>query len=106
MSTYIHFLQDTDDLQIAIAARKPTVIRYYAQWCPACSKTAHEYAALARKYAHRANFAQIDIDNTRIFTKNVTKLPTYHIYHRGRIVDIISGANLAQVEAAIIDLIV
>lgn len=51
----------TDKAQLT-ATDKPVVVDFGATWCGPCQKFKPNFAAVAKKYANKANFVYVDVD--------------------------------------------
>lgn len=76
---YVRFLEDNGDSLLCI--------KYYASWCKSCAKFGIHYRKLARDEADQnIRFAEVEYtQNTKLCkTLKVKKLPTVHMYRKGK----------------------
>ena len=77
----------------------------YATWCGPCKVIAPFYAGLSVNPAFKSwvTFVKTDIDVAEDIAKDldVRSMPTFFLFHHGKVVGIVSGANTG----AIIDLL-
>ncbi len=57
--------QSSTPLEVAQINNRPTVIEFYADWCPVCQSLAGDNIALQKQYAGRINFVMLNIDNNK-----------------------------------------
>ena len=61
-----------------IKSDKPTVVDFYAEWCPSCMQMLPAYVAVAQDLQDKVNFIKVDADNGAEIMKayQVEKVPT------------------------------
>ncbi len=52
-------------LDTALANTQPTVMEFYADWCTSCQSMAADNLSLQKLYAHKINFAMLNVDNNK-----------------------------------------
>lgn len=52
-------------LDVALKSGKPTLIEFYANWCPACQAMAKDMIELEEQYGDRVNFVMLNVDNNK-----------------------------------------
>ncbi|MCM0673988.1 thioredoxin [Micromonospora phytophila] len=87
----------TDDTfaTVVLAADRPVVVDFWADWCPPCRAISRSLAELAGEFAGRMDFATIDTDANPDATRTygVMSLPTLLVFHRGEVVGSIVGSR-------------
>lgn len=73
-------------LNTALSDSKPTLIEFYASWCPHCQRMMPIVEELRKVIGDRANIIQIDGDkNPELMDKyGVKSYPTWFIYKDGQ----------------------
>ncbi|SCL57297.1 thioredoxin [Micromonospora citrea] len=87
----------TDDTfaAVVLAADRPVVVDFWADWCPPCRAISRSLAELAVEFAGRMLFATIDTDANPDTTRayGVLSLPTLLVFRRDEVVGSIVGAR-------------
>ncbi|CAK1599469.1 unnamed protein product [Parnassius mnemosyne] len=88
--------------QMANAGSKLVVVYFTASWCPPCQRISPFYEQLPVKFP-KAVFLKVDVDSCAetASAQGVNAMPTFVIYKNWRKVDLITGANPANLEAKI-----
>ena len=83
-----------ENLESLMAADKPLVIDFWAEWCGPCRTVAPIVEELAAEYADRVNIGKCDVDdNNAIATRfSVRNIPTIIFLKGGEVVDKQVGA--------------
>ena len=96
-------LQFTDQTaKEAIESGKVVVIDFWATWCGPCMKLGPIVEELAEKYAGKAEFGKLNIDENDEVTSenNVRNIPTVLFFKDGKVVERSVGlVKLADLEA-------
>jgi thioredoxin-like negative regulator of GroEL len=74
---YVTFLHEDDHI---------CIIKFYADWCKSCQKFGIKYRHLAHEMGGNVRFAEVEYTASAQLCKTlkVNKLPTCHIYRRGK----------------------
>ncbi len=86
----------------AIESGKPVVIDFWAKWCGPCIKLGPVVEELAEKYAGKAEFGKLNIDDYDEVTceNHVRNIPTVLFFKDGKVVERSVGlVKLADLEA-------
>jgi thioredoxin len=77
----------------------------YADWCGPCKMIAPHFERLAKEYSEpkRVAFVKVDVDNQQSIARShgVSAMPTFIIFHCGKAINTIKGANPPALTAAI-----
>ena len=73
------------------------VVYISGSWCGPCKEAAPRYEQFAQKYAERVMFVKENVDDG--LTKDCTAVPYFEIWSRGRKLAFFSGADFAEIEA-------
>lgn len=78
-----------------LAADRPVVVDFWADWCPPCRAISRSLAELADEFAGRLDIATINSDENPETTRRygVMSLPTLLVFDRGELVGSIVGAR-------------
>jgi thioredoxin 1 len=86
---------DATFAEIVLAADRPVVVDFWAEWCPPCKAISRSLAELAEEFAGRMSVATIDVDanpeSTRAY--GVLAMPTLLVFRRGEVVGSLVGAR-------------
>lgn len=76
------------------------VVDFHASWCGPCHAIAPFYEQLSTRYARRARFLKVDVDNDGGISAQagVSSMPTFQFYVRGRQVAQVIGGDRAGLE--------
>ncbi|MEV0881385.1 thioredoxin domain-containing protein [Micromonospora echinofusca] len=87
----------TDDTfaTVVLAADRPVVVDFWADWCPPCRAVSRSLAELAGEFAGRMVVATIDTDANPAATRaySVMSLPTLLVFRHGTVVGSIVGSR-------------
>lgn len=84
------------------AGQKLVVVDFTAAWCMPCQRIAPVFHELALKYKS-AVFLKVDVDKVQELaaSQNVSSMPTFILYKNKVVLDRVTGANVASLEAKI-----
>ena len=103
-------VSSSQELSTALAGNKPFVIKFYANWCGACSYVNSYYSELAQEIPN-VDFYSVNIDNQdlmleidkmKIAKEDITYLPTFVMINPGKTHTQTTGAK--KKEAMITDI--
>ncbi|MBW4573823.1 MAG: thioredoxin family protein [Aphanothece sp. CMT-3BRIN-NPC111] len=57
--------EQSTPLEVAIANGKPTLMEFYANWCPSCQAMAKDLGELKQEYGDKLNFVMLNVDNSK-----------------------------------------
>lgn len=85
---------------ISTAGTRLVVVDFTATWCGPCKMISPVFESLSQKYAGRALFLKVDVDDANDVAQfcSVSSMPTFHGYLNGSIVFQFSGADRNQLE--------
>ncbi|MER7455717.1 thioredoxin [Micromonospora sp. NPDC126480] len=87
----------TDDTFAAtvLAADRPVVVDFWADWCPPCRAISRSLTELADEFAGRMLFTTVDTDENPEVTRTyaVLSLPTLLVFRDGAVVASVVGAR-------------
>lgn len=71
------------DLEDVLYTGRSAVIRFYADWCPACSNDRPKFMDLINKFPY-TNFFRVNIDDHRALASayGIRNIPTYFVLRR------------------------
>lgn len=98
-SSHIKQLSSFKEFELAIAADKLSLIDFYATWCGPCKSISHHIEKLSDKFKDVA-FFKVDVDqNPEIAGHlNVTAMPTFIYFKKGKELGKIVGADPAGIK--------
>ena len=72
-----------------IGGEKPTIVDFYAEWCPSCMQMLPAYATVAQSLQDKINFIKVDADNGAEIMKahKVEKVPTLLTFKNGSLIE-------------------
>lgn len=90
------------EVQIAEAAGKHVVVKFYATWCGACKAMEPRYKDIERRFPTIV-FIQADVDKSRDLVQRagIHSMPTFQMFVRGTRVQEVVGGN----ERGLIDML-
>ncbi len=104
-------IMDLKDLTTIKNSEKPTIIKFYAEWCGPCQTLAPVFEKLAAQYKDRINFYSINVNQEEIVNQadalgltegKVMYLPTIVLLQNGAIKEQVTGGiTEAELEAKI-----
>lgn len=82
-------LQEVNDLKGLIAAGKPVIVDFYADWCPSCMQMLPAYTTVAHAMADKVAMVKVDADTGSAIMKayNVEKVPTMLSFKDGALLN-------------------
>jgi thioredoxin len=74
-------------------ADEPVVLDFFAPWCGPCKALAPGLDALAKEYAGKVKFVQVNVDDAQALAArfDVQGVPTLLFFRNGKVVDSVSG---------------
>lgn len=74
-----------DEFNTMIKSDKPSIVDFYAEWCPSCMQMLPAYAAVAEELKEKINFIKVDADTGAEIMKayKVEKVPTLLAFKGG-----------------------
>lgn len=77
-----------------LAADRPVLVDFYADWCPPCRAMAPVLDELAVSLGDQARIVKVDVDKAPELAQryNVRSIPTMILFHGGEAVDTQVGA--------------
>jgi thioredoxin 1 len=78
-----------------LAADRPVVVDFWAEWCPPCRTISRSLAELAGEFGDRVVVAKLNTDENPEATRTygVLSLPTLLVFRRGEVVGSIVGSR-------------
>lgn len=91
-------INDPEIFSKVLADDKPTLVDFYAEWCPSCMQMLPSYSAVARDMHERINFVKVDADSGSAIMKacSVERIPTLLVYKKGVLVKKFSDVMTKQ----------
>jgi len=88
--------------EMAAAGSKLVVVDFHATWCGPCLRIAPKVEEFAAKYQTTV-FMKVDVDQCQqtAAANNVTAMPTFIFFRNGAKIDMVRGADVAQLEEKI-----
>ncbi len=86
---------DATFTDVVLAADRPVVVDFWADWCPPCKAISRSLAELADEFGDRMTVATLDVDanpeTTRAYA--VLAMPTLLVFRAGEVVASLVGAR-------------
>ena len=102
MSSHISAISDDSFEKEVIAADKPVLVDFWAQWCGPCKALAPILDDLAQKYADKVKIVKLDVDQNPTTPPKfgVRGIPTLILFKDGQVkatqVGLVSKADLTK----------
>ena len=92
-----------DIVDATLESEYPVVIDFQKSKCGPCIKIAPELERLSQKYNGKVSFYKIDADASKealklMRSQGIRAVPTFHIWYKGEMVDVISGARVDELD--------
>lgn len=86
-------ISSEDYSRIISQSSKPTVIEFFASWCPKCMMMEPIYKRIAADLNNYLYFYKINIDTATLLISElgIEIYPTFIVYHKGNIIGYTSG---------------
>ncbi|MFG1953111.1 thioredoxin family protein [Micromonospora sp. NPDC048830] len=86
---------DATFAEAVLAADRPVVVDFWAEWCPPCGPVSRSLAELADEFGDRLSVVTVDTDANPATTRayGVMSLPTLLVFSGGEVVGSIVGAR-------------
>lgn len=104
-ATNVVTLDEFDDYEKVIKnSEGKSIIYFTATWCPPCKMIKPIFHQLSTKYAKEGTesvfFGQVDVDENSdaAVHGNISSIPAFHFYHKGKRIKTFSGADPNQLE--------
>jgi len=98
-----HVIEVTDasfDSEV-LAHEQPTLVDFWATWCPPCRAIAPHVDALAEQFQGRVRVGKLDVDENPSIAEryDVRSIPTLLVFKGGKVVgQIVGAASRAKLE--------
>ena len=92
-----HVTQENFDHQV-LAANRPVLVDFYADWCGPCKAIARVVADLASEYEGQIEVRKVDVDQNAVLAGRfgIRSIPTLMLFKDGEPVDGVVGAVSKQ----------
>jgi thioredoxin len=93
------------ELNNFIKSQKPTIVKFFAEWCGPCRFLQPTYVSLAESNQDAANFLEVNVDSGADLARayNINSIPHIKFFKNGKEVDYMSGGNKTQLEKKVAD---
>ena len=88
-----------EDKDALIRDNTLAIFDIYATWCHPCNIAAPLYADMSEKYGELVSFAKEQVELR--LSESVQVIPTFQVYHEGKLVKLITGPDMEAIEAEI-----
>ena len=91
----IQSVTDADFAQTVLAADKPVVVDFWAEWCGPCRQVQPILHEIANEHSDKITVVKMNVDENpqTPATYRVTGIPTMNVYSGGEVVKSIVGAR-------------
>ncbi|WTY54005.1 thioredoxin domain-containing protein [Micromonospora sp. NBC_01412] len=86
---------DATFAETVLAADRPVVVDFWAEWCPPCLAVSRSLAELAGEFGDRLRVVTVNTDENPATTRayGVMSMPTLLVFQRGEVVGSIVGSR-------------
>ena len=86
---------DATFAELVLAADRPVVVDFWAEWCPPCKAISRSLAELAEEFGSRMTVATVDVDANPEATRayGVLAMPTLMVFKGGEVVGSLVGSR-------------
>ncbi|MFD4577774.1 thioredoxin family protein [Streptomyces sp. NPDC058417] len=93
--SHVPDVTDGDFAREVLAANRPVLVEFTADWCPPCRQMAPVLTALAAEEGERLKVVQLDVDRNPETTQRyrVLSMPTFVVFSGGEPVRSMVGAR-------------
>lgn len=88
-----------EDKDALIRDNTLAIFDIYATWCHPCNIAAPLYADMSEKYGELVSFAKEQVELR--LSESVQVIPTFQVYHEGKLVKVITGPDMEAIETEI-----
>jgi thioredoxin 1 len=91
----VHAVTDADFAAVVLAADRPVVVDFWADWCPPCKAISRSLEELAAEFGDRMAVVTLDVDANPETTRayGVQAMPTLLVFRAGEVVGSLVGAR-------------
>ena len=91
---------DSDFTTEVLAADRPVLVDFWAEWCPPCVAMSPTIDALAEELRDTVKIVKLDVDSNPATTVayNVRSMPTLIVFRDGQPVDLKVGAGQSRAQ--------
>jgi thioredoxin 1 len=103
----VHHIASATEFQALLSTTNYVIADFYADWCGPCRVIAPNFTQLASSHGitSKVAFAKVNVDTLQDVarTYGVTAMPTFIVFHNGRVTSSIRGANAPALKTAVQD---
>jgi len=98
-SEHVRVLDSSNFDEVVGASDKPVVVDFWAPWCPPCRVMAPIFEQVAARYAGKAVFAKVNVDEAPELAERfkIRAIPTLMVFVGGKPVEKIEGVLPATI---------